>query len=155
MNRTAASNIPWPAKSPQAYLSRRYHLSASHRLHSDAYSAEKNQDTYGKCNNPHGHGHNYTIEITFGGPVDQTTGMVCDLGELDAFAQTNLLDRFDAMNLNTLDTFRDVVSTTENFTIEVHRIFAGFPSAKLTRVRIEETSNNSFEYSDQMQSQKG
>jgi 6-pyruvoyltetrahydropterin/6-carboxytetrahydropterin synthase len=73
--------------------------------------------------------------------------MVCELGQLDAFAQTNLLDRFDAMNLNTLDIFRSVVPTTENLTIEVHRIFERFPGAKLTRIRIEETSNNSFEYS--------
>jgi len=138
-----------------AYLSRRYHLSASHRLHSDAYTAEQNRATYGKCNNPHGHGHNYIVEVTFGGPVDEATGMVCDLGELDAFARTNLLERFDAMNLNTLDAFRDVVSTTENFTMEVHRIFAAFPSARLARVKIEETSNNSFEYADRMQSQKG
>jgi 6-pyruvoyltetrahydropterin/6-carboxytetrahydropterin synthase len=74
--------------------------------------------------------------------------MVCDLAQLDAFAQTNLLDRFDTMNLNTLDAFRDVVPTTENFTIEVHRIFQRFPGAKLARVRIEETGNNSFEYSE-------
>jgi 6-pyruvoyltetrahydropterin/6-carboxytetrahydropterin synthase len=133
---------------PIAYLSRRYHLSASHRLHSDAFTPEKNRDVYGKCNNPHGHGHNYTIEVTVGGQVDETTGMVCDLGELDAFAQTNLLDRFDTMNLNTLAAFRDVVSTTENFTLEVFRIFASFPGAKLERVRIEETSNNSFEYTE-------
>lgn len=155
MTKPAASNLPWPATRPQAFLSRRYHLSASHRLHSETYSAEQNRATYGKCNNPHGHGHNYVVEVTLGGPVDQTTGMVCDLGELDAFAQTNLLDRFDAMNLNTLDAFRDIVSTTENFTMEVHRIFAAFPGAKLTCVRIEETSNNSFEYAGQVQSQKG
>jgi 6-pyruvoyltetrahydropterin/6-carboxytetrahydropterin synthase len=132
---------------PKAYLSRRYHLSASHRLHSDAFTADQNRATYGKCNNPHGHGHNYIIEVTVAGPVDRTTGMVCDLGELDAFAQTNLLDRFDTMNLNTLDIFRNVVPTTENLTIEVYRIFERFPGAKLTSVRIEETSNNSFEYS--------
>jgi len=155
MTTPLASNISWPSTNPQAYLSRRYHLSASHRLHSEAYTAAQNQSTYGKCNNPHGHGHNYVIEITVGGPVDETTGMVCDLGELDAFAQTNLLDRFDEMNLNTLDPFRDVVSTTENFTIEVHRIFASFSGAKLTRVRVEETSNNSFEYAGRMQFQKG
>ena len=82
---------------------RRYHLSASHRLHSDAFTADQNRAIYGKCNNPHGHGHNYIIEVTVAGPVDRATGMVCDLGELDAFAQTNLLDRFDHMNLNTLD----------------------------------------------------
>jgi 6-pyruvoyltetrahydropterin/6-carboxytetrahydropterin synthase len=153
MSAAAASLNTWPAPSPRAYLSRRYHLSASHRLHSDTYTADENLAVYGKCNNPHGHGHNYIVEVTFGGPVHDTTGMVCDLGELDAFAQTNLLDRFDHMNLNTLDTFRNVVSTTENFTIEVYRIFGAFPGAKITRVRIEETSNNSFEYSEQ--SQKG
>ncbi len=136
----------WASSSAKAYLSRRYRLSASHRLHSDAFTADQNRAIYGKCNNPHGHGHNYVIEVTFGGPVDAVTGMVCDLGELDAFAQTNLLDRFDAMNLNTLDAFRDAVSTTENFTIEVYRIFEQFPGAELIRVRIEETSNNSFEY---------
>ena len=73
--------------------------------------------------------------------------MVCNLGELDAFAQTNLLDRFDLMNLNTSGAFRDLVPTTENFTIEVHRIFQQFPGATLERIRIEETSNNSFEVS--------
>ncbi|HEY4379771.1 MAG TPA: 6-carboxytetrahydropterin synthase [Acidobacteriaceae bacterium] len=137
-----------PSPRPTAYLSRRYRLSASHRLHSDAFTPAENQATYGKCNNPHGHGHNYIVEVTMGGPVDETTGMVCDLGELDTFARTNLLDRFDHMNLNTLDAFRDVVSTTENFTIEVYRIFQAFPSARLAHVRIEETSNNSFEYSE-------
>jgi 6-pyruvoyltetrahydropterin/6-carboxytetrahydropterin synthase len=142
---SAATATP---STPRAYLSRRYHLSASHRLHADTFTAEQNQAVYGKCNNPHGHGHNYTVEVTVGGPVDATTGMVCDLGELDAFAQTNLLHRFDTMNLNTLDAFRDVVSTTENFTIEVFRIFKQFPGAKLLRVRIEETSNNSFEFAE-------
>jgi 6-pyruvoyltetrahydropterin/6-carboxytetrahydropterin synthase len=139
--------VPWPA-SPHASLSRRYRLSASHRLHSPAYSDEENRAAYGKCNNPHGHGHNYIVEITVAGPVDPVTGMVCDLGQLDAFAQTNLLDRFDLTNLNTFDVFRDLVPTTENFTIEAHRIFQQFSGAKLERVRIEETSNNSFEYSE-------
>jgi 6-pyruvoyltetrahydropterin/6-carboxytetrahydropterin synthase len=133
---------------PRAYLSRRYHLSASHRLHSDAFTAEQNRLTYGKCNNPYGHGHNYIIEVTLGGPVDEATGMICDLGELDAFARTNLLARFDLMNLNTLDAFREVVPSTENLTIEVFRIFQHFPGAKLERVRIEETNNNSFEYTE-------
>jgi 6-pyruvoyltetrahydropterin/6-carboxytetrahydropterin synthase len=132
----------------KAYLSRRYHLSASHRLHSDAYSEAQNQAVYGKCNNPHGHGHNYVVEVMVAGPVDAVTGMVCDLGELDGFARKNLLDRFDHMNLNTMVEFRDAVSTTENFTIEVYRIFERFPGAKLQRVRIEETGNNSFEFSE-------
>jgi 6-pyruvoyltetrahydropterin/6-carboxytetrahydropterin synthase len=138
---------------PRAYLSRRYHLSASHRLNSPAFTSAQNRAVYGKCNNPHGHGHNYVIEITVCGPVSNETGMICDLGELDAFARTNLLARFDIMNLNMLDVFRDTASTTENFTIEVFRIFELFPGAKLERVRIEETSNNSFEYT--VSSRKG
>jgi 6-pyruvoyltetrahydropterin/6-carboxytetrahydropterin synthase len=140
---------------PKAHLSRRYRLSASHRLHSDSFSVERNREVYGKCNNPHGHGHNYVVEVTLGGPVDAATGMVCDLGELDGFARTNLLARFDHMNLNALEEFRAVVSTTENFTIEVYRIFERFAGAKIERVRIEETSNNSFEYSGERQGQKG
>ena len=136
------SNSP----APRAYLSRRYHLSASHRLHTDTFSAEQNRAVYGKCNNPYGHGHNYAIEVTLGGSVDPITGMVCDLGALDAFAREHLLDRFDHQNLNTLPEFQSSVSTTENFTREVYRIFAAFPHAQLTAVRVEETSNNSFEY---------
>ena len=130
----------------RAYLSRRYHFSASHRLHSDTLSAEQNRAAYGKCNNPFGHGHNYTVEVTLGGPVDPATGMVCDLTVLDSFTQINLLAVFDHMNLNTLAAFRGRVPTTENLTIEVARIFHQFPSAELIRIRVEETGNNSFEY---------
>ena len=130
-----------------AHLSRRYHFSASHRLHSEAYSEERNYEVYGKCNNPHGHGHNYTVQITVSGPVDGATGMVCNLAELDEFAAKNLLQRFDGMNLNTLECFQESISTTENLSIEVYRIFEGFTAARLERIHIEETSNNSFDYS--------
>ena len=131
---------------PKAYLSRRYHFSASHRLHSDAYSEQQNVEIYGKCNNPHGHGHNYAVQVTLSGPVDEVSGMVCDLAALDSFAKRNLIERFDHQNLNTLDCFRESVSTTENLTKEVYRIFEHFNAAKLERVHIEETSNNSFDY---------
>jgi len=130
----------------KAHLSRRYHFSASHRLHTEAYDAARNVTVFGKCNNPHGHGHNYTVQVTLSGQVDPATGMVCDLGELDAFARTNLLDRFDHANLNTLDCFANKVSTTENLSIEIYRIFQNFAAAHLERVHIEETSNNSFDY---------
>jgi 6-pyruvoyltetrahydropterin/6-carboxytetrahydropterin synthase len=155
MNTYAESLNPAPEPAPRAYLSRQYRLSAAHRLHVDAYTEQQNRAIYGKCNNPHGHGHNYVVQLTFGGPVDPATGMVCNVGDLDAFARTYLLDRFDTANLNTLEAFRDMVPTTENFTLEVYRICAAFPGATLTRVKIEETSNNSFEYSDQMNQQKG
>jgi 6-pyruvoyltetrahydropterin/6-carboxytetrahydropterin synthase len=130
----------------KAHLSRRYHFSASHRLHTESYDAEQNAEVFGKCNNPHGHGHNYTVQVTLSGQVDAATGMVCDLAELDAFAQTNLLARFDHMNLNTLECFQHSVSTTENLSIEIYRIFQSFPAANLERVHVEETSNNSFDY---------
>lgn len=139
----------------KAYLSRRYHFSASHRLYSETYDDVRNREVFGKCSNPHGHGHNYTVQVTLSGLVDQVTGMVCDLGELDSFARTNLIDRFDHMNLNTLDCFANRVSTTENLSIEIYRIFAKFPSAHLERVHVEETSNNSFDYAGDTNSPAG
>jgi 6-pyruvoyltetrahydropterin/6-carboxytetrahydropterin synthase len=142
-----APSLTWPA-SPHVVLSRRYHLSASHRLHSAAFTEAENRAAYGKCNNPHGHGHNYIVEVAFSGPVDPATGMVCDLAALDSFAQMNLLIPFDHQNLNTLEAFRNLVSTTENFTIKVFDIFKNFPAATLTSIHIEETSNNSFAYTE-------
>ena len=130
----------------KAYLSRRYHFSASHRLNTDAFDAARNREVFGKCNNPHGHGHNYTVQVTLSGQVDPVTGMVCNLADLDAFARTNLLDRFDHMNLNTLDCFANSVSTTENLSKEIYRIFQNFSAARLEHIHIEETSNNSFDY---------
>ncbi len=130
----------------KAYLSRRYHFSASHRLHTDAFDAARNRELFGKCNNPHGHGHNYTVQVTLSGQVDPVTGMVCNLADLDAFAKKNLMDRFDHMNLNTLDCFANSVSTTENLSMEIYRIFRNFTAARLENVHIEETSNNSFDY---------
>ena len=135
-----------------AHFSRRYHFSAAHRLHVEALSEEENRATFGKCNNPFGHGHNYVVEVTLSGPVDPVTGMVVNLSDLDLFAQREVLDLFDHANLNTLEAFRDRVTTTENVCVEVWRIFSRFaeakeyPQVRLERVRIEETGNNSFEY---------
>ncbi|MCL2660102.1 MAG: 6-carboxytetrahydropterin synthase [Acidobacteriaceae bacterium] len=131
----------------KAYLSRRYRLSASHRLHADAFDEAKNREVYGKCNNPHGHGHNYTVQVTFGGEVDPVTGMVCDLAGLDAFAQMHLLDRFDHTNLNMLPCFASRVATTENLSVEIYRIFSSFAGTHLEHVHVEETANNSIDYS--------
>jgi 6-pyruvoyltetrahydropterin/6-carboxytetrahydropterin synthase len=139
----------------KAHLNRRYHFSASHRLHTEAYDSARNLAVFGKCNNPHGHGHNYTVQVTVSGQVDPETGMVCNLADLDAFAQTNLLARFDHTNLNTLDCFADKVSTTENLSIEIHRIFQAFPAAHLERVHVEETSNNSFDFTGEETSAPG
>jgi 6-pyruvoyltetrahydropterin/6-carboxytetrahydropterin synthase len=131
----------------KAHLTRRYLFSASHRLHNEEFSAEQNRSIYGKCNNPHGHGHNYHLEITVSGQVDERTGMVCNLMDLDNFVREEILDRYDHQNLNTLPEFAKHVPTTENLCTEVYDILRrGFPHAHLEKVRIEETMMNSFEY---------
>jgi 6-pyruvoyltetrahydropterin/6-carboxytetrahydropterin synthase len=131
----------------KAHLTRRYRFSASHRLHSREMSADENRATYGKCNNPHGHGHNYALEVTVSGQVDQSTGMVCNLVDLDGFVEREVLSRYHLENLNTLQEFAQQVPTTENLSVEIFEILQrGFYQAHLERVRLEETMMNSFEY---------
>jgi 6-pyruvoyltetrahydropterin/6-carboxytetrahydropterin synthase len=131
----------------KAYLTRRYMFSASHRLHSAALSAQENQDTYGKCNNPYGHGHNYALQVTFSGQVDPSTGMICNLVDLDDSVRRKVLERFDIQNLNRLPEFAATVPTTENLCIVIYEILQrGFTLAHLEKVRLEETMMNSFEY---------
>jgi 6-pyruvoyltetrahydropterin/6-carboxytetrahydropterin synthase len=130
-----------------AHLTRRYLFSASHRLHSAEMSDEENRVTFGKCNNPYGHGHNYFLEVTVSGPVDQATGMVCNLVDLDGFVEREVLSRYNLENLNTLQEFARTVPTTENLCVEIYEILQrGFQEAHLERVRLEETMMNSFEY---------
>ena len=131
----------------KAHLTRRYWFSASHRLHSDQMSAEENRATYGKCNNPYGHGHNYALEVTVSGAVDANTGMVCNLADLDGFMEREILARYEHVNLNTLPEFGQRVPTTENLCVEIYEILQrGFHQAHLEKVRMEETMMNSFEY---------
>ena len=136
------------------YLTRRYRFSASHRLHNDALTAEENSRLYGKCDNTFGHGHNYMLEVTVAGEVDSETGMVLDLAILDGAVQREVLDRFDLSNLNLdSDRFRGLVPTTENVCIEIYGLLRNqlngasrWPTARLDRIRLEETNSNSFEY---------
>ena len=131
----------------KAHLTRRYMFSASHRLHSDAMSEAENKATYGKCNNPYGHGHNYALEITVSGPVDESSGMVCNLTDLDAFVEREILERFHLQNLNTVPELDQTVPTTENLSASIYDILQrGFTPAHLEKVRIQETMMNSFEY---------
>lgn len=132
----------------RAYFGRRYMLSASHRLHSDALTAEENSAAYGKCNNPHGHGHNYVVEVMAGGAVDRDTGMVVNLVAMDEAVRTRVLDRFDHTNLNGDSLFTCEVPTTENLCRAVFKLLEGsLGPADLVGVRVEETENNFFEYS--------
>jgi 6-pyruvoyltetrahydropterin/6-carboxytetrahydropterin synthase len=128
-------------------LGRRYHFAASHRLHSPALSEEENCRIYGKCNNPFGHGHNYVVEVLVSGEIDPATGMIANLADLDGFVEREVLDPFDHKSLNEdVAAFDAAVPTTENLCIEIFRRLKTFPNAKLERVRVQETSNNSFEY---------
>ena len=130
----------------KAYLTRRYLFSASHRLHSPEMSAEENRAVYGKCNNPYGHGHNYALEVTVSGDVDRATGMVCNLTDLDAFVDGQVIQRFEHVNLNTLPEFGQCVPTTENLCAQIYEIVKrGFALAHLEKIRLEETASNSFE----------
>src|SRR5436853_3940266 len=120
----------------KAYLTKRYWFSASHRLHCDALSAEENRDVYGKCNNPHGHGHNYALEVTVSGQVDPSTGMVCNLVDLDQFVEREVLQRFDHENLYVRPEFKTQVPTTENLCTEIYNVLhRGFRAAHLEKVR--------------------
>jgi 6-pyruvoyltetrahydropterin/6-carboxytetrahydropterin synthase len=126
---------------------RRYRFAASHRLHSAQLSEEENCRVYGKCNNPYGHGHNYVVEVSVSGTVDPATGMIVNLTDLDNFVQSEVIEAFDHKSLNEdVEVFRAIVPTTENLCKEIYQRLKHFQSAKLERVRIEETSNNAFEY---------
>ena len=131
-----------------AHLTRRYMFSASHRLHSEEMSERENRATYGKCNNPFGHGHNYMLEVTVSGEIDDQTGMVCNLVDLDGFVHAQILERYGHQNLNLLTEFARQVPTTENLCIAIFEIVKrGFKKAHIDKIRIEETMMNSFEYS--------
>ena len=128
-------------------LTSRYRFSASHRLDTPALSPEENRKLYGKCNNPHGHGHDYVIEITVDGPVDQD-GQVVNREALDELVQKRVLARLDHKNLNAdIPELAGSVTTTENLATLVRATLAGgwtLP-ARLARVRISETARNAFE----------
>ena len=132
----------------KAYFGRRYTVSASHRLHTEKLSAEENRVAYGKCNNPHGHGHNYAVEVLVAGPVNSETGMVVDMVAMDAAVRELILDRFDHANLNLDPLFGDHVPTTENFSRAIFSLLRdALPEVELEHVRVEETENNFFECS--------
>src|SRR5713101_9471765 len=129
------------------HLTRRYRFAASHRLHSAQFDEEENKRIFGKCNNPYGHGHNYVVEVSVSGPVDPATGMIANLADLDGFVEREVIEPFDHKSLNEdVSAFRENVPTTENICKEIFERLKHFRKAKLERVRVEETGNNTFEY---------
>lgn len=130
-------------------LTRSYPFAASHRLHRADLPAEQNREIYGKCNNPYGHGHNYTVEVTVAGPVDARLGRVVDVSVLDELVRETVIAPVDHRNLNEdVAEFRELVPTTENLAYVLReRLLAKWPEnfPRLRRLRIFETRKNMFE----------
>jgi 6-pyruvoyltetrahydropterin/6-carboxytetrahydropterin synthase len=135
-------------------VTRRYQFAASHRLHTPQLSEDENRRTYGKCNHPYGHGHNYAVEVSARGPVDERTGCAVNIRDLDALVERQVLAPFANRNLNVeVPSFGGtLVPTSENLGIEIcrrlkHHWHEAFPEnwPKLQMVRIAETARNIFE----------
>jgi 6-pyruvoyltetrahydropterin/6-carboxytetrahydropterin synthase len=127
-------------------FSRSYVFSAAHRLNATALSEAENHAIFGKCNNPNGHGHNYTLEVTVGGAVDRATGMVIDLVELDRTVR-GVLDTLDHKHLDReVAGFARQASTAENIVVYLWGELAPRLEGQLAQLRLWETKNNVFEY---------
>ena len=130
------------------YLTRKAEFAASHYYHNPEFTPEENRAIFGKCNNPNGHGHNYTLEVTVKGKVDPKSGFVVDLKQLKEVMNREVLDAMDHRFLNKeVPEFFTQIPTTENLCTTIYDILQRcFSYAHLERVRIEETMMNSFEY---------
>jgi 6-pyruvoyltetrahydropterin/6-carboxytetrahydropterin synthase len=125
------------------YLTRKAEFSASHYYHSDALSPEENRKLFGMCNNPLGHGHNYTLEVTVKGEVDKLSGFVVDLKDLKEVMNREVLEALDHRFLNKeVPEFKTAIPTTENLAIAIWKRLEGkLHVARLHRVRVYETTD--------------
>ncbi len=142
------TRTPWPGVGdPVVEVTQTYQFSAAHRLHNPHFSLTENERIYGRCNNPNGHGHTYRLEVTIRGPVLPRTGRIEDGGVLDEVVRTQILQRFDRMNLDLLLSTEDgPTSTTEVLAGVLWRLLdAALPVGRLRHVRLEETPNNFFD----------
>ncbi|CCH52521.1 6-pyruvoyl tetrahydropterin synthase and hypothetical protein [Fibrisoma limi BUZ 3] len=133
---------------PRVAVFRKEHFNAAHRLHNPNWSDEKNERVYGKCNNPHYHGHNYELIVQVVGPVDPETGYVIDMKYLGDLIKEHVTERFDHKNLN-LDTeeFADLNPSAENIAIVIYNILRNVLSDSLDlKIRLYETERNFVEY---------
>jgi 6-pyruvoyltetrahydropterin/6-carboxytetrahydropterin synthase len=133
---------------PIVHVTRKVHFNAAHRLHNPEKSDEWNRETFGPCNNPNWHGHNYELEVTVAGEPDPDTGYVIDLGVLKRLLQERVLDPMDHKNLNQEVDFLDgVIPSTENVAVAIwEQLESALPSGRLHRVRLYETPRNFVEY---------
>ncbi|MEX0748007.1 MAG: 6-carboxytetrahydropterin synthase [Rhodothermales bacterium] len=130
------------------YVTRKARFNAAHRLHNPEKSEQWNRETFGKCNNPNWHGHNYVLEVTVAGQPDPDTGYVVDLGRLKQIINDRVISKCDHANLNLdVDFLMGILPSTENFAVAVWKeLENAIPTGRLHRVRIRETDNNSAEY---------
>jgi 6-pyruvoyltetrahydropterin/6-carboxytetrahydropterin synthase len=136
---------------PMVRLSQKFEFSASHRLHNPAMSDEANRATYGKCNNPHGHGHNYELQVTVAGEADET-GVLVDVPAFEKIVAETVIDRFDHRNLNTeVPEFKDLIPSVENIAKVIYGLLkgkVGGKRAKLASVTVWETPKTWCEYAE-------
>ncbi len=130
------------------YVTRREHFSSGHRLFNPDWSDDRNQDVFGKCNNPAGHGHNYYLEVTVAGDVDRETGYVVDLKQLKEVIISRVIAKVDHRNLNVdVDFLRGVIPTAENIAIGIwNQLVDHIPQGRLFQVRLYETEKNFVDY---------
>jgi len=130
------------------YVTRRAEFSASHFYHNPAWSSEENRRIFGKCSNPHGHGHNYTLEVTVAGDVDPATGMVMDLKDLKTLLEAEVLQIMDHRFLNKeVPVFATTIPTTENIAVEIWKMLAPkLKAGQLHRIRLYETPDLFVDY---------
>jgi 6-pyruvoyltetrahydropterin/6-carboxytetrahydropterin synthase len=130
------------------YLTRKAEFSAAHYYHNPEFSPEENQRVFGKCNNPNGHGHNYTLEVTVKGAVDKRSGFVVDLKQLKEIMNREVIDAMDHRFLNReVEEFKTAVPTTENLAITIwKRLKPKLKLAELHRVRVYETPDLFVDY---------
>ena len=130
------------------FLTRKAEFSASHYYHNPEFTQEENQRIFGKCNNPHGHGHNYTLEVTVKGQVDSRSGFVVDLKELKDIMNREVIDALDHRFLNKeVPEFSQAIPTTENLAISIwDRLKSKLKLAKLHRIRVYETPDLFVDY---------
>ncbi|KAM7351112.1 6-pyruvoyl tetrahydrobiopterin synthase purple [Cochliomyia hominivorax] len=137
------------AQQPVALLTRKETFSACHRLHSKDLSDAENAEIYGKCNNPNGHGHNYTVEVTVRGPIDVRTGMIMNITDLKLAMDGVIFKQLDHKNLDKdVEYFQNVPSTTENLTVFIwDNVRRALKRPELLfEVKIYETDKNSVTY---------
>jgi len=133
----------------EAFVSIRTHFAAAHRLAREELSQAENEAIYGKCARPHGHGHNYLLDVTVRGRIDPRTGMVCDLAALQQLVDDMVVEPFDHTFLNKdVVHFASCVPTAENIALHIADILSApiaATGAQLHKVRLQESPNNAAE----------